>query len=169
MTDAARIVVLVAVWVLAWGDASPANLVTGALLAALLLAAFPSGRNATRFRIHPVGAARLVAYVVGQLVTSNYLVAREILSRRNRVQTGVLVYRMRDPSDAVITLMANVIALTPGTMTVEATREPGELHVHFLLLEDVDAARRSLARLERLVTGAIAGDPRDALAREHEQ
>jgi hypothetical protein len=35
-------------------------------------------------------------------------------------------------------------------MTVEATRSPAVLYVHFLLLDDVDAARRAITRLEEL-------------------
>jgi multisubunit Na+/H+ antiporter MnhE subunit len=55
----------------------------------------------------------------------------------------------------VLTLMAHVIALTPGTMTVEATSDPPVLYVHFLLLDDLAEARRSLARLERLAVAAL--------------
>lgn len=98
-------------------------------------------------------------YVLGQLVTSNLLVARVILSRRSRIRTGVLAYPVQDASDEVLTLIANVIALTPGSMTVDATRDPSVLHVHFLLLDDPEGARRSIARLERLAVRALGGMP----------
>jgi hypothetical protein len=44
-------------------------------------------------------------------------------------------------------------------MTVEATRQPGVIYVHFLLLRDVDAARRSVARLEELIAGVVRPAP----------
>ncbi len=159
MSTAWRVGGLVLLWLLAWGEASVANVVSGVLVAGALLVAFPPRARRSSGRIRPVGVLRLLLYVAGQLVTSNYLVAREILSRRSTVRAGVLAYELRRPSDEVVTLMANVIALTPGTMTVEATRDPAVLYVHFLLLDDVDGARRAISRLEDLAVATI-GDGR---------
>jgi len=153
---AVRVVSLVALWLLAWGDASVANVVSGLAVAALLLIAFPPGRHRPGApRVRPGGVLRLIAHVLAQLVPANVLVAREIVTRRSRVRTGVLAYRLQHPSAEVMALVANVIALTPGTMTVEATLDPPVIYVHFLLLHDVEAARRSIARLERLAVGAL--------------
>ena len=69
----------------------------------------------------------------------------------------MLAYQVQHPTDAVLTLIANIIALTPGTMTVEVTTEPAVIYAHFLLLEDLDEARRTIARLERLVVAALGG------------
>lgn len=151
-----RLVVLVVLWLLAWGQVSLANVVSGLAVATMLLVAFPAARHSgPRLRIRPVGVLRLLLYIVGQLFTSNYLVTREILSRRASIRAGVLAYPVQHPSDEVVTLIANIIALAPGTMTVEATRHPAVVYVHFLLLEDVDQARQAIARLERLVVGAV--------------
>ena len=160
---------LVALWLLAWGEVSLANVASGVVVAVALLLAFPPRARGHEHgaRLRPLGALRLVVYVAGQLFTSNYLVAREVLSPRRRVRSGVLAYELQHPSDEVLTLMANVSALTPGTMTVEASREPAVLSVHFLLLEDVGRARRSLARLERLAAGAL-GHPVVPLVPEEE-
>ena len=158
MNAITRIVLLLAFWLLAWGEVSTANVVSGLALATALLVAFPPRRRAAHaHRVSPWGALRLFVYVFGQLATSNLLVAREILSPRSRIRTGVLAYHLEHPTDEVLALIANVIALTPGTMTVEATRDPAVIYVHFLLLEDLDDGRRAIARLERLVVAALGG------------
>lgn len=157
---ARRVTLLVSFWLLAWGQISVANVASGLVVAAALLVAFPPHRPGPAGpSISPVGTARLVLYVLGQLVPSNVLVTREILSRRSRIRTGVLAYPLQEPSDAVLSLMAHVIALTPGTMTVEATTDPPVLYVHFLLLDDLDEARRKLGRLERLAVAALGRPP----------
>ena len=149
---------LMVFWLLAWGEVSIANVASGLLLAGVLLAAFPPRRRIGGDpRVSVVGTARLVLYVLAELVPSNVLVAREVVSRRSRIRSGVLAYHVRHPSDEVLSLMAHVIALTPGTMTVEATREPAVIYVHFLLLDDLEQARRRLARLERLTVAALGG------------
>jgi multicomponent Na+:H+ antiporter subunit E len=157
-------VLLVALWLLAWGEVTLANIVSGIAVAAALIIAFPPGRRGQpRHRIRPVAVARLLLYVLGQLAISNVLVAREVLSRRSRIRTGVIGYRAQYPSDVVLTLIANVIALTPGTMTVDVTRDPPRIYVHFLLLSDVNEARRAIARLERLVVAAVGGPEADGM------
>jgi multicomponent Na+:H+ antiporter subunit E len=159
---ALRAVPLVALWLLAWGEVTVANVLSGVVVAIALLVAFPPRpTEEPRPRLRPLGIARLIGYVLVQLVVSNLLVTREVLSRRSRIQTGVLAHRVRHPSDAVLTVMANVIALSPGTMTVDVTRSPAVVYVHFLLLDDVENAREAVARLERLVVGALGGSPSD--------
>jgi multicomponent Na+:H+ antiporter subunit E len=152
--------VLLGLWLLAWGNVSVANVVSGIVLIAVLMLAFPSGRHrGARVRVHPIPLIRLVAFVLGQLAVSNVLVAREIVSRRSRIRTGVVGYRVRQPSDLTLTLMANIVALAPGTMTVDVTDAPPMLYVHFLLLSDVNAARRTMERLETLVVAAVEAQP----------
>ena len=150
---------LVALWLLAWGDVSVANIVSGIALAAVLLLTFPAARRARPHgRVHVLALGRFVGYVLVQLVISNILVAREILSRRSRIRTGVIAYHVQHPSDLVLTLIPNVIALSPGTMAVDATHDPATIYVHFLLLSDVDEARLRIARLESLIVAAV-GEP----------
>jgi multicomponent Na+:H+ antiporter subunit E len=147
---------LVGIWLLAWGEVSFANLAGGLVVAVALLAAFPpQSRTAGEVRFHLLGAARLVAYVVRQLVLSNLVMAREILRRTPRALPGVLAHRLERPSDEVVTVMTSIIALSPGTMTVDVDDDSSTVYVHFFLLSDVDAARAGLRRLERLVVGAI--------------
>ena len=159
--------VLLGLWLLAWGSVSVANVVSGIVLIAVLMVAFPSSRRSgPRVRVHPIALVRLGAYVLGQLAVSNVLVAREIVSRRSRVRTGVVGYRVQQPSDLTLTLMANIVALAPGTMPVDVTDDPPVLYVHVLLLSDVDTARRTMARLEQLIVAAIETRP-DASGRRN--
>jgi multicomponent Na+:H+ antiporter subunit E len=147
---------LLALWLLAWGEISVANVISGIALIVVLMLAFPSGpRRPARVRVRPIALARLIGYVFVQLAVSNVLVAREIVSRRSRVRTGVVGYRVQQPSDLTLTLMSNILALSPGTMPVDVTHDPPMLYVHFLLLSDVEDARRTIGRLETLVVAAV--------------
>ena len=153
-----RAALLMVFWLLAWGEVSVANVASGVVLVAILLVAFPPRRRTSGgHSVSVVGTTRLVLYVLAELVPSNVLVAREVVSRRSRVRAGVLAHPLEHPSAEVLSLMAHVIALTPGTMTVEATPEPPVPYVHFLLIEDVEQARRRVARLERLAVAALGG------------
>lgn len=156
MRRAGRVALLVALWLLAWGDVSLANVVSGAIVAVALLTAFPPRRRqAGRVRFSATGTVRLGAYVVSQLAASNLLMTREILRRRARIAPGVLAHRLERPSEEVVTLMTSIIALSPGTMTVDVRRDSSTIYVHFFRLDDPEAARAGLNRLERRVVAAI--------------
>jgi multicomponent Na+:H+ antiporter subunit E len=159
--------VLVLFWFLAWGDFSAANLVSGTVVAVVLLVVFPPRRTRTPgIEVSLVGAVRLTAYLLGQLVPSNVLVARIVLGRTSDAGTGVVAYQLQDPSDEALTLMAHVIALTPGTMAVDADPVTGILHVHFLRLDDFDTAQRALRRIDELVTATVGRPESHARDRE---
>ena len=157
-----RLAGLVVLWLLAWGEVSLANVASGVVVGAGLMAAFPPRRHAhARVRPSPVGIAVLLVYIARQLIVANLLVAREIVSPRSRVRTGVIAHRVRHDPEEVVALMANVIALSPGTMTVEVDDDPTVVYVHFLLLQDIDQARRALAHLEDVVARALGGTLRE--------
>ncbi len=60
MRTAGRAALLVGLWLLAWGDVSLANLLSGIAVAAAALLAFPPQRHAaTELRLRPLGIARL--------------------------------------------------------------------------------------------------------------
>jgi multicomponent Na+:H+ antiporter subunit E len=150
------LVLLVVLWLLAWGNISVANVVSGIAVASLLLLAFPPSRRAGRsFRVSGPGAARFAGYIARQLVTSNIVMIREILRPRLAVLPGVLAHRLQQPSEEIVTVMTSVIALSPGTMTVDVDPDASTIYVHFLFLRDIEAARASLVRLENLTRQAI--------------
>lgn len=152
-----RVALLVGLWLLAWGEVSLANVVSGVAVAIVLLVAFPPALRTTGgLRFSAIGAVRLAVYVVVQLAQSNIVMAREILRRRPDTRPGVLAHRLARPSEEVVTVMSSVIALSPGTMTVDVDPDSRVIYVHFFLLRDVEAARASLTRLEELAVHAIA-------------
>jgi multicomponent Na+:H+ antiporter subunit E len=151
-----RVALLVVLWLLAWGEWSAANLLSGLAVATAIFIAFPLARRRTaRVRLHPFGIVRLGGYVIAQLAVSNVLMTRQILRRRPDVRPGVVAHRLRRPSEEAVTVMTSIIALSPGTMTADVDDASTTIYVHFFRLADVADARASLARLERLVTGAL--------------
>lgn len=148
--------VLLALWLLAQGEVTVGNVVGGILLVVVLGLVFPDRRDRrARVRVRPVALLRLGVFVAVQMVVSTLLVARAIVRRGSRVRTGVVRHRLREPSDLTLALMANILALAPGTMPVDVTSDPPVLSVHFLLLSDVEAARRTIGRLEAHVVAAV--------------
>jgi multicomponent Na+:H+ antiporter subunit E len=153
-------IALVAMWIALWGRLSFANLVSGVLVAgaALLLSRGARPYPVRHFRIGP--ALRYAGTFIQQLVLANYQVALAVL-RPERIVPGIIAMPIRYASDAVVTLVANSITLTPGTLTLETERrgDTAILYVHTLDLSDAEAVRDDIRVLERLALEAFGARP----------
>jgi len=156
-----RIVVLTVIWTVLWSDLSLANVLSGLLVAGAIVAVFDTWRPGALI-IRPLHALRFAGYFLFKLVESNLVVARTVIAPRDRVHTGIVAVPLRGCSDAVVTLVADAISLTPGTLTVEVRREPLTLFVHALDTRDIEQVRRDVRTLEVLAVRAF-GDA-EALA-----
>ncbi|MET0146138.1 MAG: Na+/H+ antiporter subunit E [Ilumatobacteraceae bacterium] len=160
---------LAVIWVLLWGSASPANVLTGLAIGAVLVRLVPGLRRrgpSGSFVVRPVAIARLVGHMLATVVTSNVVLTREVLSPSSKTRTAVVGVPLPGCSDELLTLITNLLALSPGTMPLELTQNPIVLYVHVLHLRDVDEVRREIQHLTDLTVRAF-GSP-DAVAAQDE-
>ncbi len=100
-------------------------------------------------------------YYALEVIKANLGVAREILTPGSRITAGFVELPLRATSDLEITTIANMISLTPGTVTVAVRKDPATLWVHGMYVEDPDAFRADLYAMEARMIGALRrdGDP----------
>ena len=158
---------LAVAWVMLWDQITLANFLGGLAVAAVLLVVFPLPPVAARHRliVRPVALGRLAAAVLRQLIVSNIFMTRGVVATEWRLVSGVVRCPMRTNSPKMLSTVANILALSPGTMAVDATDGPPALFVHVLAKGDLHDVRRRVTRWERLVVDAIgSADDRRALA-----
>lgn len=150
---------LVVVWTLLWGELSIPNVVSGAVVAAALLVAFPvdHGVAAVAHRLRPVAAVRLAVFFATDVVRSTLVAAVAVFRPRSRIRTGVVACPLRVDNDGLVTFLANLIAMSPGTMPIEVSYNPHVIYVHSLHAADPDQVRADVARLEELSVAALGG------------
>lgn len=139
---------LVAVWLLLWEEVSAANVLSGVAVAAGTLVLFPPRAAKRQGTFRPIPALKFLVYFHIKLFQASAIVAWEIVTPRSRINQGIVAVPIRHVSDALTTLIANAISLTPGTLTIEVHRNPTVLYVHVLHLRDVEAIRRDVRQLE---------------------
>lgn len=155
--------VLLFVWVLLWDTFQVANLVTGVIVVAVVLWFVPGPRfEFRRPNIRPVHTLRFLARVLWDLARANAVVAREVITLDSGVNTGIVAVPIPDASPGLLTLVASVLSLSPGTMPIEVTDEPSAIYIHVLHLGDVEAKRREVQHLAAMVVRAFG--TRDAVA-----
>ena len=162
---------LTVVWVGLWGDVSAANVLGGLALACLLVGGLPLTDLRERGLLRPVGAARFALFFAGDLVRASLQVARLVVAGRP-LRPAVVAVRVRGASDGLLTLMANAISLTPGTLTLEVDRPQSTLYVHVIDVGSgddvlaVERVRADILRLEHLAVMAFGSAQGRAELRE---
>lgn len=150
---------LTVVWVALWGELTTGNVVAGVLLGTALLAAFPRVAPGRIGAVRPLKTLRFAAYFLYKLVEANVVVAWEVITPSNEsVNEGIVAVPVAGASDGIVTLVANSISLTPGTITLEVRRDPPTLYVHVLHLRSIERTRDDVRHLMRYALEAFADD-----------
>lgn len=154
---------LALVWVLLWGTFTPASIVGGVLVAALVTALFPMPPPADRLPVRPLRVAGLLGYLVWDLVVSAAEVSWQVLRHGPRARGAIVAVPLISSSDRVVTVMANAISLSPGTMALQIDHDNDVWYVYVLGPRDpagVDRARRRVLDMQRRVLAAL-GSPEE--------
>lgn len=85
---------------------------------------------------------RFAAFALREVVLANLRVARIVLTPRPRLRPGIVAVPLEPATDAQITVLANLITLTPGTLSVEVSEDRRTLFVHAIDVESPEAFRR---------------------------
>lgn len=165
---------LTLVWVGLWGSVTAANVLGGVVVAVVIVAALPLNEVGTGSTLRPLALLRFTAYFATDLIKASLQVAGLVLRPRVQLRQAVVAVPVRGASDALLTLLANAISLTPGTLTLEVDRPSSTLYVHAL---DVGPGAGAVARLrsdirkiERLAILAVGSpDSRRALDEDLQQ
>lgn len=131
--------ILLLVWLLLNNSLAPGHLLLGALLAwliPLLVAPLQSIQPGMR---HPWRALRYLLVVLMDIIVANFEVARRVLGPLHRLRPAFVAVPLDIEGDLPLTLLANTVSLTPGTVSAELSKDRRWLYIHALHLEDESA------------------------------
>jgi multicomponent Na+:H+ antiporter subunit E len=87
-----------------------------------------------------------------QLVLSNLRVAYDIVTPRHHMRPGVVAIPLDARTDAETITLANLITLTPGTLSLDVSPDHRVLYIHAMYIDDLETLRRGIKEgLERRV------------------
>ncbi len=137
-------VFLALVWALASGHISLLNLVIGFLLGyGVLWFSQPLIGPSRYFQRLPV-LLRFAGYFFWQLLLSNLRVAYDVVTPHLYMRPGIVAVPLDAKTDQEITLLANLITLTPGTLSLDVSEDRRTLYVHAMFVDSPDEVRESI-------------------------
>lgn len=80
----------------------------------------------------------LTGFFLKELFLANLKVTWDVLTPRHYMQPGVVAYPLVAQSDLEITILANLISLTPGTLSLEVSEDRKILYFHAMYIEKGD-------------------------------
>lgn len=132
-------------WVAVTGSFTLLNLAFGLVLSGLALFLIRENVQPSRIAVRPFKVLSLVILFFKELALSAFKVAVLVVQPRMDLKPGILEFPLKVDRDFEITLLANLITLTPGTLSVDVSDDRRFLYVHALDCADPAATIRDIA------------------------
>jgi multicomponent Na+:H+ antiporter subunit E len=156
--QAGALVWLMIVWIALWGDLSVANVLGGLLVGVVVSLVFPLPPVRVRLQVHPLWLLWLGLRFGYDLVVASGEVAAKAVFLHREPRNAVVAVDLTTSSDLVLTIVAEMTSLVPGSLVVEARRSTHTLYLHVFDAGDpegVERMRRQTLALEQRVLKAI--------------
>lgn len=135
MNAFASIWLIAIAWCFLQGSISLGNLFLGAILGmtALTISLPFNGMRASFTQLKAVFL--LVFFVIKELVVSSLRISWDILTPTMYARPRIVRIPINDLNDIAITILANAISLTPGSLSLEVSKNRQNLYVHAMYAE----------------------------------
>jgi multicomponent Na+:H+ antiporter subunit E len=138
-------------WMALTGQFDPFNFVVGFILAYLMLRLLQRPGDPKTYYQRAALLIRFAFFYLWELFLSNIRVAITVLSPKMRITPAVVAIPLEAESDLSISLLANLITLTPGSLTLDVSEDRKVLYIHTMYAEDINQFRLGIKELERRV------------------
>jgi multicomponent Na+:H+ antiporter subunit E len=145
-------ILLALTWAALTGTLSWSNVLVGFILAYLVLFIAQRSVDASRYFRRLDRVLRFAVFYLWELILANLRVAYDVMRPTQRMRPGVLAIPLDAKTDVEITLLANLLTLTPGSVSLDVSSDRRFLYLHAMYIGDVEQYRKSVKNtIERRV------------------
>ncbi len=150
MIGAAWNLLLGLAWVVLSGDFNGGNVLAGLVFGYLVLALIqPQVPALAGYAQRLPRLIRFIGFFFKELLVANLKVSYDIVTPPWYMKPGVIAMPLKARTEFEIAFVANLISLTPGTLSLDVSDDRRVLYIHAMFLHDEVELRRGLAELER--------------------
>lgn len=128
-------ILLTFVWVALTGEFIYQNFILGFALSFFVLWISTGYGKSSRYFPRLISAIVLFFYFIWELIKANLLITYDIITPKFHMKPAIVAVPLTAESDLEITLFANLITLTPGTLSIDVSDDKKIIYVHTMYLE----------------------------------
>lgn len=130
--------ILAFVWMFLKTSYSPASFFVGYFFGLLIIYMFRRFFTSRFYLLRVVAVVNLIYIFTRELILANIAVLKVILKPKLDIKPGIFAYPTELKQDWEITVLSNLITLTPGTLVVDVSPDNKVLYVHAMDISDAD-------------------------------
>lgn len=126
------------IWLAVTGNFTFENFIFGFLLGFILLWLITTNRREDKYFYRGPKLIAFIFYFIYELIKANVQVAYDVITPSFYMKPGIIKIPLTAKSNLEITLLANLISLTPGTLSLDVSDDRSVLYVHAMYVHDKD-------------------------------
>ncbi len=126
--------ILTIVWVFLTGSMAFANFVFGFVLSFIVLWIISRKQENRKYFVVIPQIIAFFFYFIWELLKANMQVAADVVTPKFYMQPGIVAVPLDAKTDLEITLLANLISLTPGSLSIDVSDDKKTLYVHAMYI-----------------------------------
>jgi multicomponent Na+:H+ antiporter subunit E len=132
-------IVLALIWVAASGTLTQENFIFGFLIGLGILWVITIDKKNSSYFVMLPKFLGFTLYVIWQIIIANFQAARDSLYPRSRLSPAIIGFELLAETDLEITLLANFVSITPGTLVIDVSDDKKTMYIHVMHVTDKEA------------------------------
>ena len=130
--------ILAIIWVLATGTLTEENFLFGFFISFAILWIITFKKEERKYFTAIPKLFGFGLFVIWEIVKANLQSVKESFYPKSKIEPAIVKVPLEAKSDLEITLLANIISVTPGTLIMDVSDDKKAIYVHVMHLLDKD-------------------------------
>jgi multicomponent Na+:H+ antiporter subunit E len=137
-------ILLAITWTLLTGQFTLANLIVGLIVGYFTLWIILRGERKASYFNKMNLVIRFIFFYLWNLILASLKVAYEVITPQYHMRSGVIAVPLDAKTDVEITVLANLITITPGTLSLDVSTDRRVLYIHAMYIDDKEELVRDI-------------------------
>lgn len=129
---------LTLIWVLATGVLTEENLLFGFFLGFGVLWIVTTGKTDRKYFYIVPTLIGFIGTLLWETIKENFMTVKESIFQ-DQLEPAIIKYPLKAKTDGEISLLANIVALTPGTVVIDVSDDKKVMFIHVMHLKDKES------------------------------
>ena len=132
------------VWAFATGELTLSNYLTGFAIGFVALFLTRRVIGSSTYHIRPLRWVGFAGFFLKEMLVANLRVAHDVITPGLHMSPAVVAVPLDAETDFEVAVLANLISLTPGTLSLDYSKQDRILYVHAMFGDDPDQVRHEI-------------------------